>query len=160
MILDDNTVFFDGATKDDETGGGQVSSGVSDWVPLTGFLNPGQVGPIPIHICLSGGLTDDESLTFTLKMADGKEKPTSEDGEKAGSMEVKGPVRPGGTVAWRFIPRGVTKPWLKLEFSDSNVTTSSGSVFAAIVREDLTGSYQDNTDLLIDKGKPQYQATA
>ena len=158
MIIDSNLVFFDGATQSDATGGGQVSSGVSDWVPLTGFLNPGQVGPIPIHICLSGGLIEGESLTFTLKHADGKEKPT-EDGEDAGSMTVKGPVRPGGTVAWRFIPRGVTKPWMKLEFDATSVTTSSGSVFAAIVREDLTGSYQDNTDLLIDKGKPQYQAT-
>jgi len=159
MILDDSLVFFDGATKDDATGGGQVSSGVSDWIPLTGFLNPGQVGPIPIHICLSGGLTDDESLTFTLKHADGKEKPTG-DGEEAGSMTVEGPVRAGGTVAWRFIPRGVTKPWLKLELTEGDSLTSTGSVFAAIVREDLTGSYQDNTDLLIDKGKPQYQATA
>lgn len=157
MILDDNLVLFDGATKDDPTGGGQVSAGKSDWIPLTGFLNPGQVGPIPIHICLSGGLTNGESLTFTLKMADDSQG-TSE--TEAGSMEVKGPVRAGGTVAWRFIPRGVTKPWLKLEFTDSNITSSSGSVFAAIVREDLTGSYQDNTDLLIDKGKPQYQATA
>jgi len=158
MIIDSNLVFFDGATKDDATSGGQVSAGKSDWIPLTGFLNPGQVGPIPIHICLSGGLKSGESLTFTLKHADGKEKPTDE-GEEAGSMEVKGPVRAGGTVAWRFIPRGVTKPWLKLEFTDSNITSSTGSVFAAIVREDLTGSYQDNTDLLIDKGKPQYQAT-
>jgi len=157
MIIDSNLVFFDGATKNEPTGGGQVSQGVSDWVPLTGFLNPGQVGPIPIHICLSGGLQSGESLTFTLKMADGKEKPT-DDGEEAGSMEVKGPVRPGGTVAWRFIPRGVTKPWLKLEFAEGDDLTSTGSVFAAIVREDLTGSYQDNTDLLIDKGKPQYQA--
>jgi len=159
MILDDNIVLFDGATKDNATGGGQVEAGKSDWIPLTGFLNPGQVGPIPIHICLSGGLTEEESLTFTLKQADGKEKPT-DDGEEAGSMEVKGPVRPGGTVAWRFIPRGVTKPWMKLEFDAANVDSSEGSVFAAIVREDLTGSYQDNTDLLIDKGKPQYQATA
>jgi len=159
MILDDNLVLLDGATKDDATGGGQVEAGKSDWVPLTGFLNPGQVGPIPIHICLSGGLQDGESLTFTLKQADGKEKPTDE-GEEAGSMEVKGPVRPGGTVAWRFIPRGVTKPWLKLELTEGDNLNSTGSVFAAIVREDLTGSYQDNTDLLIDKGKPQYQATA
>lgn len=159
MILDDNIVLFDGATKDDATSGGQVSAGKSDWIPLTGFLNPGQVGPIPIHICLSGGLQSGESLTFTLKQADGKEKPTpTGDGEEAGSMTVKGPVRAGGTVAWRFIPRGVTKPWLKLEFDA--VTNSFGSIFAAIVREDLTGSYQDNTGLLIDKGKPQYQATA
>ncbi|MCC8066917.1 MAG: hypothetical protein LIO94_07430 [Clostridiales bacterium] len=156
MIIDSNLVFFDGATKDDETGGGQVSSGVSDWIPLTGFLNPGQVGPIPIHICLSGGLTAEESLTFTLKQADSKDG----EEEEAGSMVVSGPVRAGGTVAWRFIPRGVTKPWMKLEFNAASVSTSTGSVFAAIVREDLTGSYQDNTDLLIDKGKPQYQATA
>ncbi|MCD7802327.1 MAG: hypothetical protein LUH09_05405, partial [Clostridiales bacterium] len=122
------------------------------WVPLTGFLNPGQVGPIPIHISLSGGLESTESLTFTLKQADSKDGTE----EEAGSMTVNGPLRPGGTVAWRFIPRGVTKPWLKLEFDATKVTKSQGSVFAAIVREDLTGSYQDNTNLLIDKGKPQY----
>lgn len=156
MIIDSNLIFFDGATKDDETGGGQVSAGKSNWVPLTGFMNPGQVGPIPIHICLSGGLQSSESLTFTLKQADSKDG----DEEEAGSMTVKGPVKAGGTVAWRFIPRGVTKPWMKLEFTEGESLTSSGSVFAAIVREDLTGSYQDNTDLLIDKGKPQYQATA
>ncbi|MCC8067659.1 MAG: hypothetical protein LIO94_11275 [Clostridiales bacterium] len=155
MIIDSNTVFFDGATKDGNNGG-QTENGKSGWVPLTGFLNPGQVGPIPIHISLSGGLEKDESLDFTLKQADSKDETG---GEEAGTMTVKGPLRPGGTVAWRFIPRGVTKPWMKLEFTAS-VTTSSGSVFAAIVREDLTGSYQDNTDLLIDKGRPQYQATA
>ncbi|MCD8106545.1 MAG: hypothetical protein LUE20_01100 [Oscillospiraceae bacterium] len=150
MIIDSNLVFFDNVTKADN------ADGTSDWVPLTGFLNPGQVGPIPIHICLSGGLENGESLTFTLKQADSKDG--SE--EEAGSMTVKGPVRAGGTVAWRFIPRGVTKPWMKLELTEGDNLTSTGSVFAAIVREDLTGSYQDNTDLLIDKGKPQYQATA
>jgi len=150
MIIDSNLIFFDNVTKADN------ADGKSDWVPLTGFLNPGQVGPIPIHICLSGGLKSGESLIFTLKQADSKDG--SE--EEAGSMTVKGPVRAGGTVAWRFIPRGVTKPWMKLEFDAANANSSEGSVFAAIVREDLTGSYQDNTDLLIDKGKPQYQATA
>jgi len=150
MIIDSNLIFFDNVTKADN------ASGKSDWVPLTGFLNPGQVGPIPIHICLSGGLKSGESLTFTLKQADSKNG--SE--EEAGSMTIKGPVRAGGTVAWRVIPRGVTKPWMKLELTEGSGLTSTGSVFAAIVREDLTGSYQDNTDLLIDKGKPQYQATA
>lgn len=155
MIIDSNLIFFDGATKNNNDGG-QIENGKSGWVPLTGFLNPGQVGPIPIHITLSGGLTDSESLEFTLKQADSKDG----DEEEAGSMTVKGPLRAGGTVAWRFIPRGVTKPWLKLEFTGGEGLTSSGSVSAMIVREDLTGSYQDNTDLLIDKGKPQYQATA
>lgn len=155
MIIDDNLIFFDGATKTSGTDGGQTEAGKSGWVPLTGFLNPGQVGPIPIHISLSGGLQDSESLTFTLKQADSKDG----EEEEAGSMEVKAPLRAGGTVAWRFIPRGVTKPWLKLEFTEGGGLSSSGSVSAMIVREDLTGSYQDNTDLLIDKGKPQYQAT-
>lgn len=156
MIIDDNLIFFDGATKTPGTDGGQTEAGKSGWVPLTGFLNPGQVGPIPIHISLSGGLQNNESLTFTLKQADSS---SGENGEEVGSMTVKAPVKAGGTVAWRFIPRGVTKPWLKLEFTEGESLSSFGSVSAMIVREDLTGSYQDNTDLLIDKGKPQYQAT-
>lgn len=153
MLIDDNNVFFDGATKASETSGGQTAAGKSDWVPLTGFMNPGQVGPIPIHISLSGGLESEESLNFSLKQADSKGGTE----EEVSTMTVKGPLRSGGTVAWRVIPHSVTKPWLKLEFTEGKLTESSGSVSAMIVREDLTGSYQDNTDLLIDKGKPQYE---
>ncbi|MCD8272408.1 hypothetical protein, partial [Akkermansia sp.] len=143
MIIDDNNVFFDGATKTPTTSGGQTAAGESGWVPLTGFMNPGQVGPIPIHICLSGGLKEADSLNFTLEQADNE----GDAGEEVGTMTVKGPLRSGGTVAWRFIPHGVTKPWLKLKFTEGATLTSSGSVTAMIVREDLTGSYQDNTDL-------------
>ena len=57
-------------------------------------------------------------------------------------------LKTGKPLGWRFIPRGVTKPWLKLVVSPGG-TFSAGKLFAAIVREDEL-PYEDG--MYIDKG--------
>jgi len=116
MIIDSNLVLIDHLTEEEIGSAGQ---NMSRAVPLTSFLEPGRQGPIPIVVQLSDGLVDSETITFTLFQGDTEAEAnnsSSEDGwEEIGTFTASGPMKKGCRIGWRFLPRSVTKQWLRLQ---------------------------------------------
>lgn len=135
---------------------------VNGWhhVPLTGFLEPGRQGPIPISIIINDATSAPESLTFKLYQYDAayKEEEGGEGGEEIAEFKVeKDQIVKGARIGWRFLPRSVTKNWLGLGFeAEAGAEGEADFTFtftAAIVREDL---FDYSPDLLINAGRNEY----
>lgn len=139
MMLDDNLVSIDGK---------ELSGTITgEAIALTSFQKPGRMGPVPMYVAVEGETSGGTSLTFTLKQS------TDKDGEYenvAGSEVVvqMDAISPGKNLAWRFLPMGVTKPWIKIE-ATADGSFEGGKLFAAVVREELL-SYEDG--MYIDGG--------
>lgn len=141
MILDDNLVSIDHV---------ELSSGVITGEPiaLTSLFKPGRHhGAIPMNVSVSPDVEGGTQITLSLQQAD------SEDGS---FMEVDGSelivtidnMEPGANIGWRYLPSGVTKPWIKIVATPGG-TFTSGTLFAAIVRDDEM-PYSDG--LYLDRG--------
>jgi len=161
MIIDSNLVLIDHLTKEEI---GEAGQNMSRAVPLTSFLEPGRQGPIPIVVQLSDGLLGEEAITFKLFQGDTEAEAnnsSSEDGwEEIGTFTASGPMKKGCRSGWRFLPRSVTKQWLRLQVGDSSDSTGSHkatdlTVFAAVVREDL---FEYDKLLYINAGRNEWEA--
>jgi len=164
MIIDSNLVLIDHRTKDEI---GDAGKNMSRAVPLTSFLEPGRQGPIPIVVQLSDGLLDSETITFKLfqcdEYAEAEAEPSSSsssDWEEIGTFTASGPMKKGCRIGWRFLPRSVTKQWLRLQVGDSTDTSGNHkatdlTVFAAVVREDL---FEYDKLLYINAGRNEWEA--
>jgi len=164
MIIDSNLVLIDHLTKEEI---GEAGENMSRAVPLTSFLEPGRQGPIPIVVQLSDGLLSEETITFKLFQGDEyAEAETSSSGsgddwEEIGTFTAKGPMKKGCRIGWRFLPRSVTKQWLRLQVGDSSDSQGDShkatdlNVFAAIVREDL---FEYDKLLYINAGRNEWEA--
>jgi len=161
MIIDSNLVLIDHLTEEEIGSAGQ---NMSRAVPLTSFLEPGRQGPIPIVVQLSDGLVDSETITFKLFQGDTEAEAnnsSSEDGwEEIGTFTASGPMKKGCRIGWRFLPRSVTKQWLRLQVGDTSDTSGSHkatdlTVFAAVVREDL---FEYDKLLYINAGRNEWEA--
>lgn len=136
---------------------------VNGWhhVPLTGFLEPGRQGPIPISIIINDATSAPSSLTFKLYQYDAAYKEEEEEeGEEIAEFKVeKDQIVKGARIGWRFLPRSVTKNWLGLGFEaeaeaeDEAEAEADFTFTAAIVREDL---FDYSPDLLINAGRNEY----
>jgi len=163
MIIDSNLVLIDHLTK---TEIGEAGQNMSRAVPLTSFLEPGRQGPIPIVVQLSDGLLSEETITFKLfqgdEYADAEtSNSSSNDWEEIGTFTASGPMKKGCRIGWRFLPRSVTKQWLRLQVGDSSDNQGDGhkadnlNVFAAVVREDL---FEYDKLLYINAGRNEWEA--
>jgi len=161
MIIDSNLVLIDHLT---ETEIGSAGQNMSRAVPLTSFLEPGRQGPIPIVVQLSDGLLSEETITFKLFQGDTEAEAnnsSSEDGwEEIGTFTASGPMKKGCRIGWRFLPRSVTKQWLRLQVgatgeSGGNHKATDLTVFAAVVREDL---FEYDKLLYINAGRNEWEA--
>jgi len=162
MIIDSNLVLIDHLTKDEI---GDAGQNMSRAVPLTSFLEPGRQGPIPIVVQLSDGLLSEETITFKLFQGDEyAEAETSSSGsgddwEEIGTFTAKGPMKKGCRIGWRFLPRSVTKQWLRLAIDGDSDTkdheADNLNVFAAVVREDL---FEYDKLLYINAGRNEWEA--
>ncbi|MCD7761795.1 MAG: hypothetical protein LUI14_01095, partial [Lachnospiraceae bacterium] len=114
---------------------------------------------------LSDGLLEEETITFKLyqgdEYAEAKQNKEEEGWEEIGTFTASGPMKKGCRIGWRFLPRSVTKQWLRLCVGDENESTGSGhkatdlTVFAAIVREDL---FEYDKLLYINAGRNEWEA--
>jgi len=165
MIIDSNLVLIDHLTK---TEIGEAGQNMSRAVPLTSFLEPGRQGPIPIVVQLSDGLLKDETITFKLFQGDTEAEAETEtssssssDWEEIGTFTATGPMKKGCRIGWRFLPRSVTKQWLRLQVGATHDNQGSGhkatdlTVFAAVVREDL---FEYDKLLYINAGRNEWEA--
>lgn len=167
MINDSNLMFWEnckvtGAGTVDGTGtvtgtvnGTENGTVANGWhhVPLTGFLEPGRQGPIPISIIINDATSAPSSLTFKLYQYDAAYG-GEEEGEEVAEFKVeKDQIVKGARIGWRFLPRSVTKNWLGLGFEAEADAEANFTFTAAIVREDL---FDYSPDLLINAGRNEY----
>lgn len=127
MILDDNLVLFDSVPM---SGSGAVDSGTA--VCLNAFQAAGLQDPIPV--CVRGGkIAGSGGITVQFQ-----ESEVADSGFSAVGPSWTVPVsslQTGRPVGPRYIPREVSKPWVKLAVTRTSAFTS-GTLFAAVVREE------------------------
>lgn len=129
MLIDDNAVLIEAEIK------GAALTG--DPVGLTSLKIPGKFDAIPVNFSASANIAGGSSVTVKLQQADEKDGSYT---DVAGSSfvatldELKKCAK-GGRVGIKYLPRGVTKPWIKMVVTPAG-TFTAGKIFAAIVRED------------------------
>lgn len=141
MLLDANLISLDSAAV---TGAAVTGSAM----PLTSFLIPGREEPIPICAKVVGeNFAGGTSITFKLTQADAQDG-TYSDVPASPVTVALADLKVGKTIGWRFLPRGVSKPWLKIVATPTG-TFTAGKVFGAVVRED---DLPYEAGMYIDKG--------
>lgn len=117
-------------------------------VGLTSFLIPGREEPIPLMVKFTGAPSGASSVVIKIKQADEKGGSYQEVPGVAITLTADDDMAVGKRAPIRFLPPGVTKPWIRLNVSGTVGT--GGKMFAAVMREDelpqVAGQY-------IDKGK-------
>lgn len=117
-------------------------------VGLTSFLIPGREEPIPLMVKFTGVPSGASSVVIKIKQADKKGGSYQEVPGVAITLTADDDMAVGKRASIRFLPPGVTKPWIRLNVSGTVGT--GGKMFAAVMREDelpqVAGQY-------IDKGK-------
>ena len=136
-IIDKNLVFVDGIVH---------KNGVSEAVGLTAFPSPGRMEAIPFRVCVTENYDSAQTAEITLTLQQAASPTAPESGAEAWAdvpgatllVGVDG-LRAGCRLPWRFVPLGVTKPWMRLRFevkAQSGQTVNKGKLFAALLREE------------------------
>lgn len=141
MLLDDNLVFFDGKEIKAEA--------TSEPVALNSLFKPGKNHDvIPMIVTFTEAAEGGTSLKLTLQQGDTPDGAFED--VPGGVLDAKtADMAPGRSVGWRYLPAGVTKPWMKLKLSPTG-TFTKGKLFVAVTREDVM-PYDEG--LYIDKGE-------
>ena len=141
MIFDDNLISLDNV---------ELSSGspTAVAIPLTSLKIPGREEPIACVVKCTETAAGGTSVTLKLQES------ATQSGvyaDVAGSTVtvLTSSMKKGENIYLRWLPKGVTKPWLKFSATVSGSYTA-GKIIAAVVREDdlpyIAGQY-------IDKGR-------
>ena len=136
-IIDRNAVFFEGPLTADARGPA---------VALTALKIPGRMEPMPLRLSVTEAFSSEEvqSLAFSLEEADAPDAPAavgdSWSAVPGAAWTVAGAqLALGARLGPRFLPQGVRKPWLRLNFTltpQSGKSVSAGRLFAALLREE------------------------
>ena len=119
-------------------------------VHLGGLKLAGKMDPIFIDIRVNAAFNNLTSLNVKLQQADTESGSyTDVPGGDAGTLLLAA-LGAGARFGIRILPRGVTKPWLKLVYTVVGTAPTTGKVTAALVREEQD-SYEAGQ--YIDKGK-------
>lgn len=129
MIIDSNLVLVDSAALS-----GTVTSNV---VGLTSLKKPGKFDAIPIYFGCTGDVAGGTSIAVKLQQSDTS---SGEFADVPGSsmtllLADLQAIAAGGHAPYKYLPRGVTKPWIKMVVTATG-TFTGGKFFAAIMRED------------------------
>lgn len=128
MIFDDNLVSID----HEELSGGAITGNA---IALNAFQMPGRMGPIPMLVTVSGDAAGGTGLALKLQQAEDAAGPF-EDVPGAEMTVALADMQPGMNIGWRYLPSGVTQPWLKVVVTPTG-TFTAGTVFAAVTREEV-----------------------
>ncbi len=120
MIIDSNLILFEGA----------VSSKTGDAIALNSLQIPGKAEPIHINTKFTENLAGASSVALSLQQAD-SQNGTFSDVSGASLTVPAADFVVGKRVGWRFIPRSVTSPWLRLKVTVTG-TPTAGKLFCAI----------------------------
>lgn len=141
MIIDDNAVLIDGVAITDAAVTGPA-------VGLTSLLKPGRAEPIHVVAkVMDADFAGGTSIAFKLQQSD-TEDGTYNDVPGSSISVVLADLTAGKSIGWRFLPPGVSKPWIKMVATPTG-TFTAGKVFAAVVREEEQ-PYEDG--MYIDAG--------
>lgn len=137
-IIDSHNVLWDEA----------LSAKDGPEVGLTSFLIPGREEPIPLMVKFTAAPSGASAVVIKIKQADKKGGSYQEVPGGVITLTADADMAVGKRAPIRFLPPGVTKPWIRLNVSGTVGT--GGKMFAAVLREDelpqVAGQY-------IDKGK-------
>ncbi len=120
MIIDSHLVLFEGP----------VSTKTGDPIALTSLKLPGKVEPI--HICtrFTKDLAGATNVALVLQQADTQDGTYADVSGTSISISAAD-FKVGKRIAWRFLPRSVVNPWLRLKITVTG-TPTAGSLFCAI----------------------------
>lgn len=127
MIIDSNLVLLDSVPIL-----GTAVTGPP--VALTSLLIPGRAEPIPIYAKVLEAFAGGTTVTFKLTQSS-TEGGTYDEVPGSAVTVAASDLKVGTPIGWRFLPRGASKPWLKMVATPSG-TFTAGKIFGAIVRED------------------------
>lgn len=125
MLVDSNLVLKEGAV---------TATGSGDPVGLTSLQIPGKGDPIPFAFKVTESFAGGTSVAFKLQQS------ATRDG---GYVDVDGSgfsmptaaLTVGARAPVKYLPRGVTKQWIRLAWTVAGSFTA-GKIFAALARED------------------------
>ncbi len=140
MILDNTNILWEGALGAEK---GKV-------VALTSMKIPGKMNPVPVYAGITKALTGSATsvkLKF-MQSDDGSAWEEVDGGTFTLASEQFSEV--GRIQGLKYLPRTVTKQFLKMEIEQDGGTVDEGEIFVALTREDPE-SYE--TGLYIDKGR-------
>ncbi len=120
MIIDSHLILFEGAVK----------SATGEPIALTSLHLPGKVEPVLITTRFTENLAGATSVTLTLQQAESETGTYSN--VVGGAMTVTAAdFVVGKRTGWRFLPRSVEKPWLRLQVAVTG-TPTAGKLFCAV----------------------------
>ncbi len=136
MLVDSNLVLKEGAI---------TATGAGDPVGLTSLQIPGKGEPVPFAFKVTESFAGGTSVAFKLQQSASRDGSYADvDGSEFAMPAAALTV--GARAPVKYLPRGVTKPWLKLAWTVTGSFTA-GKIFAALVREDIepyeAGQYID-----------------
>ncbi len=120
MIIDSHLILFEGA----------VSTTTGAAIALTSLQCPGKVEPVLITTRFTENLAGATSVTLTLQQAD-SQTGTFSDVTGAQMTVPAADFVVGKRTGWRFLPRSVEKPWLRLKVAVTGSPTA-GKLFCAL----------------------------
>ena len=129
MIIDDNTVLIDSQAV---TSAAVTGSAVG----LTSLLKPGRAEPIHVVAkVVEEDFAGGTSIAFKLQQGDTEDDDSFEDVPGSEVTALLADLTLGKCIGWRFLPPGVSKPWIKMVATPTG-TFTAGKIFAAVVREE------------------------
>ncbi len=120
MIIDSQLILFEGAVT--------TSSGTP--IALTSLQCPGKVAPILITTRFTEDLAGATSVALSLQQA-AEENGVFSDVVGAQMTVPVADFKVGKRTGWRFLPRSVEKPWLRLKVTVTG-TATAGKLFCAL----------------------------
>ncbi len=120
MIIDSHLILFEGA----------VSATTGAPIALTSLQCPGKVEPVLITTRFTENLAGATAVTLTLQQADSQTGTFTD--VTGGQMTLSAAdFVVGKRTGWRFLPRSVEQPWLRLKIAVTG-TATAGKLFCAI----------------------------
>ncbi len=120
MIIDSQLILFEGA----------IATGTGSPIALTSLQCPGKVEPILIVTRFTENLAGATSVSLTLQQAS-EEHGSFSDVAGAQLTVSAADFTVGKRTGWRFLPRSVEKPWLRLKVTVTG-TPTAGKLFCAL----------------------------
>lgn len=141
MILDNTNILWEGALGAEN---GKV-------IALTSMKIPGKMNPVPVYASITKALTG-SATSVILKFMQSDDGTNSWEEVDGGMFTLASEQfsEVGRIQGLKYLPRAVTKQFLKIEIEQEGGTLDEGEIFVALTREDPE-SYE--TGLYIDKGR-------
>ena len=148
MIVDSNLVLKEGDA---------YSTGTGSAIALNSLKIPGKMEPIPFLLKITEDYAGGTSIAFKLQQSDTEAGNYTDVPGSTFSIALAD-LTQGAKSPIKWLPRGVTKSWIKLAYTATG-TFSAGKVFCALMREDHepyeSGLYLDGNKAITQPAEPR-----